>query len=616
MNLALVVSVDPQKCVNCHACIAVCPVKYCNDGSGDSIEINPSLCIGCGQCLEACTHGARRGVDDAAVFFHEVGHRPYVAVAAPAVASSFPGQALRLNGWLKSLGVDAVFDVSFGAELTVKSYLEHLKDHPGTLIAQPCPALVTYVQLHRPELLPHLAPADSPMAHTIRMIRRFFPEYQDHRIVVLSPCVAKRREFDELGWKDEVRNLTYRSLADHLEARRIDLGSFAEVDYHPPYAERGVTFSTPGGLLHTVEREVPGARAFTRKIEGPGLYPYLDGLGRAIDAGHAPRLVDALNCEWGCNGGPGTLCQGRSPDELEARIASRDRDSRKNYRSLRALGRVLGQFWEKGLYQRGYANLTDQGRVKQPSDQELTEVYSRMAKHEPGDFYNCNSCGYGECHKMAIAVFNHLNKPENCHHYNLEQVKVETTRAQAEEEALQALVDRNATVARDIETAAGKIAEDGRALAEGANKLADLTDQGRRRNTAIAQSLGTLGRSLGDLDAIVRVILDLARRSNLVSINATIEASRAGRTGAAFSVVAQEVKTMAAQTRSEAEKIEPFAADLRNLVEAFTRDLGLTFGDYVDQGAVVDDLARVAQGLAQLAGDLETRAQNLAETAK
>ena len=34
-ELIPVINVDQEKCVNCHVCINACPVKYCNDGSGD-----------------------------------------------------------------------------------------------------------------------------------------------------------------------------------------------------------------------------------------------------------------------------------------------------------------------------------------------------------------------------------------------------------------------------------------------------------------------------------------------------------------------------------------------------------------------------------------------------
>src|SRR5271157_4611170 len=63
-GLTPVVRVDADKCRNCHACIAACPVKYCNVASGEVVEINSDRCIACGCCIDACTHGARLPVDD------------------------------------------------------------------------------------------------------------------------------------------------------------------------------------------------------------------------------------------------------------------------------------------------------------------------------------------------------------------------------------------------------------------------------------------------------------------------------------------------------------------------------------------------------------------------
>ena len=51
-SLKPVISVDKDKCVNCHKCIAVCPSKYCNDGSGDYVSVDHALCIGCGACIK------------------------------------------------------------------------------------------------------------------------------------------------------------------------------------------------------------------------------------------------------------------------------------------------------------------------------------------------------------------------------------------------------------------------------------------------------------------------------------------------------------------------------------------------------------------------------------
>ena len=69
MSLTPVISVIKEKCVNCHRCISVCPVKFCNDGSGDFVSINHDLCIGCGKCIASCEQGARVGLDGFERFF-------------------------------------------------------------------------------------------------------------------------------------------------------------------------------------------------------------------------------------------------------------------------------------------------------------------------------------------------------------------------------------------------------------------------------------------------------------------------------------------------------------------------------------------------------------------
>ncbi|MDR3168019.1 MAG: 4Fe-4S binding protein, partial [Treponema sp.] len=171
IELRPVIEVLKDKCVNCHRCIMVCPAKMCNNGSGDIVDHHPSLCIGCGECITACTHGARIGIDDFDLFMEDLKKGVNIlAIVAPAVAANFEGRYLEVNGFLKSLGVKAIFDVSFGAELTVKSYVNYIaKKNPPTVIAQPCPTLVSFIEIYRPELIPYLAPADSPMLHTMKM---------------------------------------------------------------------------------------------------------------------------------------------------------------------------------------------------------------------------------------------------------------------------------------------------------------------------------------------------------------------------------------------------------------------------------------------------------------
>lgn len=335
-----VISVDKDKCVNCHLCITVCPSKMCNDGSGDYVNVNSDLCIGCGACIAACKHDARHGIDDFDEFMKDLKRgQDIITIVAPAVAVSFRGKDLELNGWLKSICVKANFDVSLGAELTTKSYVEYIKRRdPKLVISQPCPALVTYCEIYRPRLLKFLAPADSPMLHTMKMIREFYPEYKNCKIAVVSPCYAKRREFDDTGYGDY--NVTMKSIGEYLEANNINLATFPKTEYDNPPAERGVLYSTPGGLMRTAERFVPGISDVTRKIEGqPHVIEYFAHLNKAIEKGAAPlfKLVDCLNCIEGCNGGAGTYKTNELLlDEMEKYVEQRQIERRKKLKTLKS----------------------------------------------------------------------------------------------------------------------------------------------------------------------------------------------------------------------------------------------------------------------------------------
>jgi len=221
------------------------------DGSGDYIQINHDLCIGCGSCIDVCSHQAREILDDFESFLNEVGKKPMVAVVAPSAAVSFGEDLLRFNTYLKSIGVEAIFDVSFGAELTIKTYIEHIKaTNPDLTIAQPCPAIVNYIELYQPQLLPYLAPADSPMLHALKLIRKHYPRFSNHKVVVISPCIAKKREFQETGLGDF--NVTLSQLEAYLKGADIDLATLEETAFDGPMPERGVLFSSPGGLKETL----------------------------------------------------------------------------------------------------------------------------------------------------------------------------------------------------------------------------------------------------------------------------------------------------------------------------------------------------------------------------
>lgn len=614
-QLAPVIELNHDRCVNCFQCISACPVKFCNVVTSDSVDVNPDLCIGCGACIAACSHDARKGIDDFKAFIGDVGKRtPMIAIVAPAIAAEFPDMELRFNGWLRSLGVEAVFDVSFGAELTVKSYLEHAKkDGTGPIIAQPCPAIVTYCEIYKPELLKHLAPADSPMLHMMKYIREFEPAYRNHKIAVISLCFAKKREFGETGYGDY--NVTFQSVRKYFEERRINLKSYPEVHYANPPAERGVTFSSPGGLLQTAMREEPGLLRKTRKIEGPhAIYPYLEALPDSIRNGYAPFLVDCLNCERGCNGGAGTTGDHVSLDRMEASVEKRSARMKEYWASQgkNALDRTLAESWRPGLYNRRYRNRNGQGALRTPTGEQLKDIYGRMGKSGGSeDIFNCGFCGYGTCENMAKAIHNGINLPEHCQHFALSQAKEAQDMTQFQMDRVMEMRAQSSELTEKLLQQLETLQENNRTLLELTNRMSKTTDEQRTDLREVGKAVSDSEDTLRNFAPIVASITSIARQTGLLALNAAIEAARAGEAGRGFAVVAAEVKKLAELSQAEAEKITPYAQQIHKAFGGVDQSIRKVVEGSEEMSNASKNLENVTNSVASVADNLSDAASEL-----
>ena len=117
--------------------------------------------------------------------------------------------------------------------------------------------------------------------------------------------------------------------------------------------------------------------------------------------------------------------------------------------------------------------------------------------------------------------------------------------------------------ARDVQDSAGQTASIGESGRLAVAETVEGMDRIRGQMAAIADAiirLSELGQSIGEIIATVN---DLAEQSNMLAVNAAIEATRAGEYGKGFAVVAQEVKSLADQSRQATTQVRSILSDVQ-----------------------------------------------------
>jgi len=131
---------------------------------------------------------------------------------------------------------------------------------------------------------------------------------------------------------------------------------------------------------------------------------------------------------------------------------------------------------------------------------------------------------------------------------------VEEVRQTAQMASLKARgVSENAQKATQISQSGRKSAED---VAAGMARI-------RQQMDAIAGSMGRLSEQGSAIGLIIATVEDLAAQSNLLAVNAAIEAAKAGEHGKGFGVVAQEVKSLAEQSRQATNQVRTILSDIQ-----------------------------------------------------
>jgi len=175
--------------------------------------------------------------------------------------------------------------------------------------------------------------------------------------------------------------------------------------------------------------------------------------------------------------------------------------------------------------------------------------------------------------------------------------------ARAVEETSAAIEETSAQI-RNIATTAAR-------EQDGARRLAEITQEGQGRVDAASSMIGELNSGIAQIEELSKMINSVAARTNLLAMNAAIEAAHAGQYGAGFAVVAEEIRGLAESAgrsaKQIAEALKVFGERTRGVSEAngqlkdaferVRRELEKFLGAF---GAISDSTGEIAQGTTQM----------------
>lgn len=301
---------DPNKCILCGRCIAVCgtvqtvyAIGLTKRGIKTKIStymekgLGNVACTNCGQCALVCPTGAIVERDDTDAVFEDLMNPEKVVIVqtAPAIRIGIgeamgmePGSLVtgQMVAGLKRLGFSKVFDTQFTADLTIMEEGHELinritKKGVLPMITSCSPGWIKFAEHFFPNLLDHLSTCKSPQQMFGSVAKTYYAAkmgIDPRKIVVVSvmPCTAKKYEArrpemmsafdhwkDKKGWSDDDAFydvdyvLTTRELARMFKETGIQFAGLPSEEFDNPLGEStgaAVIFGATGGVMEAALR--------------------------------------------------------------------------------------------------------------------------------------------------------------------------------------------------------------------------------------------------------------------------------------------------------------------------------------------------------------------------
>jgi len=154
------------------------------------------------------------------------------------------------------------------------------------------------------------------------------------------------------------------------------------------------------------------------------------------------------------------------------------------------------------------------------------------------------------------------------------------------------------------------------AAGRGRERLADLDQRAQLLRSAtdgVARRFGTIRERAAAINTVITTITRVADQTNLLSINAALEAEKAGRYGLGFQVVAREINRLSEQTAEATTDIERIVVEMQESVVEGVEEMG-RFSRVMEEGAASSEqIASRLTEVVSLVEDLKVRFRIVAE---